>query len=322
MIQVIAIVALSILGLLSLISYSIWFHPIELLSHFRVQYLVLAVIITGILFILSQKRVLKNKLLIFIALAIVSLNTIEVLPWFLPHSQQVDSKTKPQIRIESFNVNVRNQEYQAAIDLVRNDKPDVALFIEINDEWSKKLKIGLKDVFPYSFRSPGGGLITFSQIPIQDAGGINLDGVGYNLIANLEVDGKLVHFIGTHPPAPVRPEKSQQRNLQLLALEKYIQQQQKPIIIVGDFNLTPWSPYYRKFIKNTGLHNTRLGFGTLPSWPNPTTYIKNIPRLLMPLINIPIDHCFVSKEFGVVDTHISGSANSDHAAIIADLVLR
>lgn len=322
MLKIIAIAAISILGLLSVGSYFAWRYPIELLSHFRSQYLVLSLIITGILFLFLQRGIFKGKILIIASLAIVGLNTVEVLPWFLPHSQQVSSNTKPQIRIESFNVNIENQEYQAAINVVRNDNPNVALFIEIQDEWFKKLKTGLKDVYPYSFRSPGGGLAIFSQIPLEDVGGINLDGVGHHLIANLEVNGKLIHFIGTHPFVPVKPSTFQRRNLQLLALEKYIQQQQKPVIIAGDFNLTPWSPYYRKFIKKTGLHNTRLGFGTLPSWPHPTTYIKKIPSWLMPLINIPIDHCFVSKEFGVVNTRISGSGNSDHAAIIVDLILR
>lgn len=322
MLKILAIAALSILGLLSLGSYFAWKYPVELLSHFRVQYLVLSLIVTGILLIFSQKRILKGQTLIIAALAIVALNTIEVLPWFLPHSQQVGSNTKPQIRIESFNVNVENQDYQAAINVVRNDQPDVALFIEVQDEWFKNLKTGLKDVFSYSFRSPGGGLTIFSKIRLQDAGGINLDGVGYHLTTNLQLNGKLIHFIGTHPFVPVKPLTFQHRNRQLLALEKYIQQQQKPVILAGDFNLTPWSPYYRKFVKKTGLHNTRLGFGTLPTWPHPTTYITKIPSWLMSLINIPIDHCFVSKEFGVVNTRISGSANSDHAAIIADLVLR
>lgn len=322
MIKIIAIAAISILGLLSLGSYLAWRYPIELLSHFRVQYLVLSLIFTGILFILLQRAIFKGKTLIIVALAIVGLNTVEVLPWFLPNSQQVSSNTKPHIRIESFNVNVENQEYQAAINVVRNGQPDIALFIEIQDEWFKNLKIGLKDVFPYSFRSPGGGLAIFSLIPLQDVGGINLGGFGYHLVANLELNGKLIHFIGTHPFVPIKPLTFQRRNSQLLALQKYIQQQEKPAIIVGDFNLTPWSPYYRNFIRKKSLHNTGLGFGTLPSWPHPATYIKNIPRWLMPLINIPIDHCFVSKEFGVVNTRISGSGNSDHAAIVVDLVLR
>ncbi|BAZ12273.1 endonuclease/exonuclease/phosphatase [Calothrix sp. NIES-4071] len=319
MLQIIVIAALCILGLLSLSSYFAWFYPIELLTHFRVQYLVIALILTAILFILHQKRIIKNKAPIFIALVIISLNIVEILPWYLPTSQQAINQT-PQIRIESFNVNVENKEYQKSVDIVRKDKPDIALFIEIHDTWYNNLKTRLKDTFPYSFRSPGGGLAVFSRIPLEDAQGVNLDEAGHHLVTNLKVNGKTIHFIGTHPMVPVKPWTFHRRNRQLAALEKYINQQQNPVIIAGDFNLSPWSPYYRKFIKKTGLHNTRLGFGTLPSWPRAATHVK-IPSWLIPLVNIPIDHCFVSKDFGVVNTGISQHGNSDHAAIVVDLVL-
>ncbi|WP_233787117.1 endonuclease/exonuclease/phosphatase family protein [Dulcicalothrix desertica] len=321
MLKIIILVTLCILGLLSLLNYFAWSYPLELLTHFRVQYFVAALIITGILLILQQKRIIKNKAIIFIAVAIVSLNLAEILPWYLPNSQKVSNNESPQIKIESFNVNVENQEYTTAIDVVRKDKPDVALFIEVHDTWFNNLKIGLKDIFPYSFRSPGGGLAVFSRIPLEGSHGVNLDEVGHHLVTNFNVNGKTVHFIGTHPMVPVKPKTFHRRNRQLAALEKYINQQQNPVIIAGDFNVSPWSPYYRKFIKKTNLHNTRLGFGILPSWPRPATHVK-IPSWLIPLVNIPIDHCLVSKDFGVVNTRISQNGNSDHAAIVVSLVLR
>jgi endonuclease/exonuclease/phosphatase (EEP) superfamily protein YafD len=321
MLKIIILVILCIVGFLSLLNYFAWSYPLELLAHFRVQYFVAALIITGILLILQQKRIIKNKAIIFIAVAIVSLNFVEILPWYLPNSQKVNSNATSQIKIESFNVNIQNQEYTTAIDVVRKDKPDVALFIEIHGTWFNNLKIGLKDIFPYSFRSPGGGLTVFSRIPLEDSRGVNLDEAGYHLITNFNVNGKTIHFIGTHPMVPIKPKTFHRRNRQLAALEKYINQQQKPVIIAGDFNLSPWSPYYRKFIKKTNLHNTRLGFGILPSWPRPATHVK-IPKWLIPLVNIPIDHCLVSKDFGVVNTRISQNGNSDHAAIVVDLVLR
>lgn len=321
MLKILILVTLSLLGLLSLLNYFAWSYPLELLTHFRVQYFFAALIITGILLILKQKRIIKNKAIIFIAVAIVSLNFAEILPWYLPNSQKLSSNETPQIKIESFNVNVENKEYSAAINVVRKDKPDVALFIEIQDTWYNNLKTGLKDIFPYSFRSPGGGLAVFSRIPLEDARGVNLDEAGHHLVTNLKVNGKTIHFIGTHPMVPVKPWTFHRRNRQLAALEKYINQQQKPVIVAGDFNLSPWSPYYRKFIKKTNLHNTRLGFGILPSWPRPATHVK-IPNWFLPLLNIPIDHCFVSKDFGVVNTRISQNGNSDHAAIVVDLVLR
>lgn len=321
MLKVIILFSLCILGILSFFSYFAWFYPLELLTHFRVQYFVAALILTGILLILQQRHIIKNRAIIFIAVAIVSLNFVEVLPWYLPNLHKVNSNQTPEITIESFNVNVENQEYTTTIDVVRKDKPDVALFIEIHDAWFNNLKTGLKDIFPYSFRSPGGGLAIFSRIPLENARGVNLDEAGHHLVTNLKLNGKTVHFIGTHPMVPVKPSTFHRRNRQLAALEKYINQQQIPVIIAGDFNLSPWSPYYRKFIKKTNLHNTRLGFGILPSWPRPATHVK-IPSWLIPLVNIPIDHCFVSKDFGVINTRISQNGNSDHAAIVVDLVLR
>ena len=320
MLLIIVITALCILGILSLTSYFAWFYPIELLTHFKVQYFVAALILTGILLIFRQKRILKSKVPILLGLVIISLNIVEILPWYLPNSQQATNQT-PQIRIESFNVNVENEEYQQSIDIVRKDNPDIALFIEIHDTWYNNLKTGFKDIFPYSFRSPGGGLAVFSRIPLEDARGVNLDEVGHHLVTNFNINGKTIHFIGTHPMVPVKPKTFHRRNRQLAALEKYINQQQNSVIIAGDFNLSPWSPYYRKFIKKTNLHNTRLGFGALPSWPRPATHVR-IPSWLIPLLNIPIDHCLVSKNFGVVNTYVSQHGNSDHAAIVVDLVLR
>jgi endonuclease/exonuclease/phosphatase (EEP) superfamily protein YafD len=320
MLKIIVIAALCIIGLLSLTSYFAWFYPIELLTHFRVQYLVITIILTAILFILNQKRIIKSKAPFFLGLVIISLNIVEILPWYLPNSQQAVNQ-KHQIRIESFNVNVENQEYQKSIDIVRKDNPDIALFIEIHDTWCNNLKTGFKDIFPYSFRSSGGGLTVFSRIPLEDSDGINLDKAGHHLVTNFKINGKTVHFIGTHPMVPVKPQTFHRRNRQLAALEKYINKQKEPVIIAGDFNLSPWSPYYRKFIKKTNLHNTRLGFGILPSWPRPATHVK-IPSWLIPLLNIPIDHCLVSKDFGVVNTRVGQHGNSDHAAIVVDLLLR
>ncbi|MEM7556266.1 MAG: endonuclease/exonuclease/phosphatase family protein [Cyanobacteria bacterium P01_A01_bin.84] len=89
----------------------------------------------------------------------------------------------------------------------------------------------------------------------------------------------------------------------------------------GDFNLTPWSPYYRRFIQKTGLHNASLGYGLFPTYPRSTSYVR-YPKYIIPLINISIDHCFVSKEFKVANYQVGDdNANSDHAPIITDLVL-
>ncbi len=67
-------------------------------------------------------------------------------------------------------------------------------------------------------------------------------------------------------------------------------------------------------------YNTRLGFGILLTWIRPSTTVK-LPQLLLPIVNMPIDHIFVSKDFQVVRTYTGDNGNSDHAPIISELVI-
>jgi endonuclease/exonuclease/phosphatase (EEP) superfamily protein YafD len=298
-------------------------YPLELIASFGVQYFILSLIFTTILLILWRSRYLKNKVLIFAALALVSLNAVDILPWYLPHPQQNNDELSKPTRIEIFNVNYQNDRYKKVIDAVRKERPDVALFIEVDSNWTKRLKIGLNDILPHIFQSPGGNLTLFSRLPMQDARREFFNGTAGNqsLLATLEIDGKAIQFIGIHAFLPINRSILERRNSHLAALEKFIQNSQKPVILAGDFNLTPRSPYYRQLVQKTRQHNTRLGYGILPSWPRSATH-GFLPTWLIPLINIPIDHCLVSQHFSVSGIHTGDNANSDHAPLIVDLILK
>ncbi|WP_235595971.1 endonuclease/exonuclease/phosphatase family protein [Mastigocoleus testarum] len=223
-----------------------------------------------------------------------------------------------------FNINIQNNRYQEIIETVRLERPDIALFIEVDQNAVNHLKTGLKDILPLSFKSPGGGLAILSSLPIQNARGDDLNAENTNLIATILVNNQPVEFIGTHPLIPVKASTFNRRNLQLAALSDYIQKVKIPVILAGDFNLTPWSPYYKMFIRKTNLHNTRLGFGILPTWIRATSYLK-YPKWLVFImehfLSIPIDHCFISNEIKVTGIHVGNNANSDHATVISDLTL-
>lgn len=319
---IVAATLLLALGLVSLVCYIAWFLPLELLAHFRIQYFILSLIVSSVLVILWRTGHLKNKLLVLAALLLVGLNGIEVFPWYLPHPQQIVGKAAKPLRILSFNLNIENNHDQEIINVVQDNHPDIALFLEIDQDMVEQLKPGLKDSLPYSFKSPGGGLALFSRFPLQEARGDNFQGkAGHSLLTTIEVDKQPIQLIGTHPFVPVTRKNFHKRNRQLAALGDYIRQLNQPLILVGDFNITPWSPYYRRLINRTSLHNTRLGFGILPSWPRPATYV-HLASWLIPLMNIPIDHCLVSKHFKVARIYTGANANSDHASLIIDLVLR
>ncbi|MGH1393684.1 MAG: endonuclease/exonuclease/phosphatase family protein [Trichormus sp.] len=318
----VAIATIFSLGLLSLISYFAWSWPLELITHFRYQYLIISLLVSIILFILWKFRHFQHKILFFIAVLLIGINLVDVLPWYLSNSHQVTGNTNEILRVLSFNINIQNDQYNDIINLIEDNQPDIALLLEINANSFEIIQPQLQANLPYSFRSPGGGLALFSRFPIQDARADNFNKQAkHNLVATLEIGQRQITFIGTHPLIPIKPVTFHSRNFQLAAITEYIQGLNQPLIVAGDFNLTPWSPYYRRFVNKTKLHNSRLGFGILPSWPRTATHI-NLPHWLIPLMNIPIDHCFVSKHFQVAETYTGDHANYDHAALITDLVLR
>jgi endonuclease/exonuclease/phosphatase (EEP) superfamily protein YafD len=60
------------------------------------------------------------------------------------------------------------------------------------------------------------------------------------------------------------------------------------------------------------------GLGIHPTWPTPGTY-RRLPKLLTPLLAIPIDHCLVSHDITVSNLYVGPNIGSDHLPLVADL---
>lgn len=101
-----------------------------------------------------------------------------------------------------------------------------------------------------------------------------------------------------------------ERNRQLAAIGDYVAGLKTPTILVGDMNVTMWSPYYRDLVNKGQLNNVRAGFGILPTWP-----------IFQPLLSIPIDHCLVTKDFQVLETRKGRKIGSDHFPLITDIAI-
>ena len=87
--------------------------------------------------------------------------------------------------------------------------------------------------------------------------------------------------------------------------------QDGPLILAGDFNMTPWTVKMRTFTEVTGLGR----FNTFnPTWP---MRWRSVP--LLPLL--PIDNVFASAHFANISTRLGPRLDSDHRAVIADLAL-
>ncbi len=329
----VGIISIALLSVTSeLITGSLW---LELTSHFKVQYLILCLLLFGIL-LLSQRQTTTIIISLFCLIIILT----EILPWYLPQHSSLAvagtnrtvngtiNRTVP-LKVISSNILILNRNYDKVLSFVRADKPDVAIFIEVDEAWAKNLAT-LKDILPYSTDLPLSfdlGIAVFSRLPLKN---IAVEYFGTDstpsqfkrasIVADLEIEGQTISLIATHPATPIKPRVFNSRNIQLEAIAKYIQTLKYPVVMAGDLNITMWSPYYRKFISDAGLRNAREGFGILPTWPTNKAQSRLVARISK-LVAIPIDHCLVSPAIAVQNIRTGPNVDSDHLPLITDLLI-
>lgn len=279
----------------------------ELASHFKLQYLIFGCC-SCIFFAITRAQ--KWRLLVGIFCIII--NLVEIMPWYLPQPAFAATTPGQQLRVFHFNVLTSNQQYADVISLVREEKPDVAVFVEVSVPWAQELK-ALSDTFPYSFGHQdniGFGSAIYSKFPLENTAIKAFSTGRKTLFADVEFQGKIVSMLLAHPNIPLKDSSFSDRNQHLAGLGEYAAQVKNPLVVVGDFNITMWSPFYKNMVKTGGLRNARSGFGVLPTWPT-----------FMPLLYIPIDHLLVTKEIAVSKVHTGRNVGSDHLPLIADLLI-
>ncbi|MEG3989184.1 endonuclease/exonuclease/phosphatase family protein [Microcoleus sp. S28C3] len=293
---------LSIAGYLG--AFNLFF---ELSSHFKLQYL-----LAGLSIFIFFALVRSKKIWLLVSAFCIIINLAEIVPWYFPAPAFAGSTPGQNLRILHSNVLTSNRRYSDVISLVKAEKPDIAVFVEVSTSWVRELAV-LSEMFPYysSYQeSDRFGSAIYSKLPLNNTSVKAFSKQRKSLLADVTVQGKIISLILVHPTVPIKHHSFIARNKQLTAIGEYAAQVKNPLIVLGDFNITMWSPFYKNMVKTGNLRNARSGFGILPTWPT-----------FMPLAYIPIDHFLVSKEIGVFKIRTGRNVGSDHLPLITDLVI-
>ncbi|MGF1524403.1 MAG: endonuclease/exonuclease/phosphatase family protein [Leptolyngbyaceae cyanobacterium] len=294
--------------------YKLW--PFEMLGAGYLWYAgITAILLLGLLVTVRPPR---RKLIITLALAL-GLYATTIGTWYVPRFRDARTGGVP-LTVMTYNVNYQLWDTAAVTDLVRANPVDVFGLVEPFKEQAAELRDNVQDLYPHYYRATGGGLSLFSRYPIAEATTENLDTRYHSLFAIVDVAGKPVRVVVAHPLAPVSMYNFVNRNEAMAALAKYGAEQPITTVIMGDFNLTSWSIYFRNFIRNSGLRSVNLGHGINPTW-----FYNGVGRSLSHLeqakqfFKIPIDHVFVSQDVSVDQVITPSSGVSDHRPVIAKL---
>ena len=279
--------------------------PLDLFANFRVQYTLLFLIVAILLF------ALRSPLLGALAIAGAVVGAVPIVSYMGVQTARADAGTA-QFRVVAYNSWFRNHDYTAIGRFLEQAQADVIVLAERDrDDGALRIADHLHS-YPYSFieRQPHGAIV-FARWPIVSAELMPLT-EGPGVLATrvtLDWQGTPVTVLGVHLHWPLGPKNSRMRNAELAGIAAFAAARKEPVIVAGDFNVTPWSHNFRKTLQASGLSDCAAGHGLAPSWP-----------AQFPPLGIRIDHCWVSHHWRSADVRLGPANGSDHLPLIADLV--
>jgi endonuclease/exonuclease/phosphatase (EEP) superfamily protein YafD len=217
------------------------------------------------------------------------------------------------LRVVSINVFFANEDHSSVLDFIRRERPDAVAMMEVDPEWRLALA-SLQKAYPHHYQTiglRGRGISLWSRLPMKDVSVLPIGVRAEPAVqATLQVKGREVRMFAVHTTWPMAPNSAARRNEQLSQLAQHARAVTLPLVIVGDLNISPFSPYFQDLLKDGGLRSGAEGFGWQATWPS-----------FLPPAGIQIDHALVNSQL-VVEHFGRGSAiGSDHLPIVADLVL-
>jgi len=251
------------------------------------------------------------------ALVFLCLNLFEIAPLYVSPG---DKATSHNLRLLLANVHWGNLQRDAFYEMIETESPDVIALLEYSQKWHDDLVPFLKE-YPHHIvwtLQDSFGIALYSRLPLQQAEVKTFGDAGVpSITASIEVGGRSLQLIATHPVPPMSSRWFYLRNQQLDLIAEFIRETDVPVILMGDLNCTPYSPIYKSLMRQTKLKSTRNGFGLNTTWPETAGGV--VRKSMAIILQIPIDHILIDRQIQVKDCRRGPAIGSDHRPLLTDL---
>lgn len=273
---------------------------LELFSHFAVQYLIVLVLSAAVCL------ALRRWSWALLALLVAVPNVLAVAPYLPGLTRATPAAVAESVSLVALNLFYRREDAGATRAYLEQQSADLLILSEVTPRWHEKLR-ELEQTYPYfaiRTRLNPWGIAVYSKYPLQAIEDLDLgDDRSSHLRVLVQLPGGLAEVYAVHFASPPSPHQARQRNTQMRRLAERIAAADPdlPKIVAGDFNSTPFSPFFQDLLRDAGLRDGRRPFGwhaTWPTWPVP--------------LWIPIDYCLVSNGVTVTRVATGTATGSDH----------
>lgn len=301
--------------------------PFELLSHFVLQYLLVACFLCLAFLAIGRRAAAAAALIVLFTFAADyqqaphTLEDIASIPVGLAKASVTRHPGLPSQRLSliTYNAHRSNRRPEDVAAWLATRPAEVIALEELPEGMASRLQ-ALRHVYRHQFTvEPGArlnsevyagleSLAILSIHPIITRAVVRPSGQGkISLLAQISVPGAEDPWIVVvHPPNPAGPARLPARDAYLFDLAELIAELEGPVIVAGDFNVTPYAPAFPRFLSASRTSTSRDFPATWPSVLGP--------------MGIPIDHVLV-REARITGLQALPAMGSDHRALKAEILL-
>ena len=244
-------------------------------------------------------------------------------PWFGPALTRAmsgkghEASGQSRLVVMTANVLTSNRKHDAILEQINSANADVFAILELSTPLYKRLEEELSVGYAHRISIPqdrgnfGIGLYSRHALSDVESFEINEDNI-QSIAATVNTDSASYRVIATHPLPPMGRGGFQSRNEHLQNLADRVSAYREansniPVILMGDLNLTPWSPLFVDFESRSGLAQAAFGNEFVPTW-------YAYPQPLFPF-GLVLDHVLISDDLQCVGREIGQDVGADHRAV-------
>jgi endonuclease/exonuclease/phosphatase (EEP) superfamily protein YafD len=276
-----------------------WFSWLELINHFRPFLLTASLGLAVVTLLTRSRRTVSAALLLLTIQATLALAPLRA-------SAVRAEPSERNLRVVTANVWVSNRNVEAVARHLEGEAADVVLLQEVGPV-HRRLIDRVRAAYPHAYcPDPICDLAILSREAPLASGRVDLPpGRPLLVWARFRAGPKEVEVIGTHLANPFHPHH-QARYVGWFI--DYLRTRSGPLILAGDFNLTPFSWGMERLTRETGLRrHTHLAF----SWP---------AHRYVPVVGI--DNLLSTPDIATVAVRTGPRIGSDHLPVTVDLAVR
>lgn len=301
-------------NILSLFAAHHWFF--DLFVNFRIQYLVGSLILLAAC--LYYKRfVYALCMAVLVVGMFVQMQTIYTGPW-----QMRGPDVAANFKVVQYNKLMFNGDYDDIGAWLRDPANDFDVVI-VNESYAYTIEPlqAFKDVMPHQY--PNNEDERFGDISVLSKYPIKVTPLIMPIMDRMHAGSKIVltkpgvepvSIYAYHAQVPLGGKAAARRDAEMRMMSEFVRDAKDAnIILMGDWNLTPWSPLFKDVLATSGL--TYQNYGLIPrtTWPSFN---------FLPFLMIPIDHILFSRSLILKDIERGPSNGSDHHSLIARFYVR